>query len=467
MASMTKYIITVLLFTSSIAFGQGHKIEVNLESAASKQVFLAHYYISNIYIDDTLKLDANGSGVLTADTLLPQGLYKIYLDENNHFDFLLGADQQLIISNKTFKTETIKISGATETEEFIRYVHFLSGLKIQSAKIQERIKEADESEKSELRQNLSMLTKQIHAYWKETSDKYPDTFLSKFLMSDYVPTFDETKLSEEIQQNDSLLLLARFKFQQDHYWDYFDYTDERFLYTPFLKPKMEKWFTKILFQKYDSVQPYVFKFIEDVRPSKRIFQFATSFFLNSSIQSKIMGMDALFVDLAKAYYLNGEAYWATEESLQTIRENIQFMEPNLIGKTAPDLTLESFDGDFYNLHQVDKKRTVVVIYEPNCSHCKVFVPKFYNDVYLKYREKGLEVFAIYSMDNKEEWGEFLEKHKLWDWINVWDKDHLSGFKVLYDARTTPAIFVLDENKKIIAKKLSVQQLDDVLNYDLN
>jgi peroxiredoxin len=204
-----------------------------------------------------------------------------------------------------------------------------------------------------------------------------------------------------------------------------------------------------------------------VRTKKRIFQFAVSWFLNNSINSKVTGMDALFVDLAKTYYLNGEAYWATEESLKKIRENVMFMENNLIGKIAPDLTLESVDGEFFNLHQIKKKRTCVLIYEPGCSHCKEFVPEFYKKVYQKYKDKGLEVFAIYSMDNKEEWTEFLLKHDLWGWINVWDKDHDSQFKVLYDGRITPSVFVLNEDKKIIAKKLTTNQLDKLLQQDLN
>ena len=54
-----------------------------------------------------------------------------------------------------------------------------------------------------------------------------------------------------------------------------------------------------------------------------------------------------------------------------------FAENNLIGMTAPDLTLESVDGNFYNLHEIGAKYTILIIYEPNCSHCKVFVPELH------------------------------------------------------------------------------------------
>ncbi len=464
--AMIKYFLPVLIFISGFTFAQGYKIDLKIDSAQNKQVFLAHYYISNVYITDTVNLDANGAGTFKADTLLPQGLYKIYLDNSHHFDFLLGADQQFSIENETFSPATIKIKGSTESEEFNTYFKFLSKLKIEGAELQKKLKTAPDDQKEDIQNQLNQLTKQLNDYWKNIDKKYPGTFLAKFLMANYISELDESTLPANIQQNDSLLLLARFNYQREHYWDYFDYTDERFLYTPLLKPKMETWFNKVLYQQYDSVKPYVFNFIEDVRPSKRLFQFATSFFLNQSINSNIMGMDALFIDLAEKYYLSGQAFWVNDKSMKKIRENVLFIQSNLIGKTAPDLTLENFDGEFVNLHKIDSKLTLVLIYEPNCSHCKVYVPEFHDKVYEKFKDKGLTVFAIYSMDKKEEWLEFLDKHKLWDWINVWDKDNSSRFKVLYDVRKTPRIYLLDENKKIIAKEMSVEQLEYTIEQKL-
>lgn len=456
-----------ILLTTNFVFGQQFQLDVELKSAANKDVYLAHYYLGNIYPDDTVKLDSQGKGIFKKESLMPQGLYKIYLNDKNHFDFLLGADQQFSLSNPTFMSKHLKIERALESEEFLKYSYFLSDLKQESATIRNQFKTANTNEKKLLQQRLAALTSEMQNYWRKIESDYPDTFLSKFLLSNYVPKLDISELPLHIQQNDSLLLVARFEFQQQHFWDYFDYTDERFLYTPLLKPKLETWFTRVLYQNYDSIKPHVFNFIEKVEHNKRIFQFAVSWFLNSSINSKVMGLDALFVDLAQSYYLNGNAFWASDESLKKIKENVLFMEQNLIGKTAPDLTLESIDGEYINLHQINKKRTCVLIYEPDCSHCKEFVPQLYKEVYLKYKEKGLEVFAIYSMDKKDEWTEFIEEHKMWDWINVWDKDHISQFKVLYDGRTTPGIFVLDENKKILAKKITVKQLDKILQNDLN
>jgi peroxiredoxin len=464
---MIKSFFLLVLFLPLLVFGQNFRLEVELNSAAGKEVFLANYYLGNIYAKDTIRFDEQGRGVFAADSLLPQGLYKIYLDENNHFDFLLGNDQQFSIKNTTFSSSSVQATGSEETEAFFAYTGFLGNLQQKSAEIRKQMETASSEEKVQLQKELAGLTSQLHNYWDKLENDLPNSFLAKFVKSNYVQTLDVSSLPGEVQNNDSLLLLARFYHQQRHFWDNFDYTDERFLYTPFFKQKLETWFTKVLYQNYDSVKVPVFRFIEEVKPHPRIFQFATSYFLNSAINSNIMGMDALFVDIAKKYYLSGEAFWASDESLEKIRDNVLFLEHNLIGKTAPDLTLENFDGEYINLHQINAKYTLVLIYEPNCSHCNVFVPRLYADVYQIFKDKGLEVFAIYSMDNKAEWTEFLSEHNMFDWINVWDEHHVSRFKILYDGRKTPGIYVLDENKKIIAKKMAVEQVKQLLEHKLN
>lgn len=455
-----------IFFTIQLS-AQNYSIKVQLEQAPNKTVQLAYHYLGRIYAADTTTLDAQGVGIFEGDSLLTQGLYKILIDKDHHFDFLLGADQQFTLTNASFDAKDSKIDGAPESEAFVEYMNFLGDLQQKSAALNEAYRNAEELNVAEIIKAREELDTEMYDYWDRIDKKYPNSFLYKFITANYVPALDESTLPKNITENDSLLLLAKFNYQREHYWDYFDYTDERYLYTPFYKTKLETWFQKVLYPDYDSVKPYVYRFLENVYPNKRIFQFATSFFLNSSLNSNYMGMDALFVDIARDFYLNGEAFWASEETLEQVRENVLFLKDNLIGKIAPDLTLESFDGEFINLHQIDSKLTVVLIYEPNCSHCKVFVPEFHKDVYLPYKDKGLEVYAIYSMDDKEEWAEFLTKHNMFDWINVWDEDHSSRFKIKYDGRKTPGVYLLDENKKIIGKKMTVEQLKEIIAEELN
>jgi hypothetical protein len=76
---------------------------------------------------------------------------------------------------------------------------------------------------------------------------------------------------------------------------------------------------------------------------------------------------------------------------------------------------------------------------------------------------------------KEPWLKFIREHNLKDWVHVYqtqamkDADYAAGkpgFRQLYDVYQTPMLYLLDKDKRIIAKKLSYQQLDELLEVKI-
>lgn len=463
---MRKIFTVVLLFAAMFAQAEGLKIKVTIKSSPGKNLMLAFYYTDKIYVKDTIQLDKNGTGVFQFDSLLHQGLYKIYLDEKSHFDFLLGADQQFTLTNEAYDPREAKVEGSAETKGFFDYYRKLTGAQEKSKLLNDSIINLPVDKRENIRKELAKLNDDLLTYCKNESVKYKDSFLSKLLLMNATPQLDRNTLPEDIRKSDSLFAIASYYYQKAHYWDNFDYTDDRFLYSPIFKSKLEGWFKNVLVQEYDSLKAPVIEFIEKCQPSKNVYQYVLPWFLNSTVTSSVMGMDALFIDIAKRFYLTGEAPWTTKEAMEKIKENIMFTEHNLIGEYAPSIIMNDINGNSVNLYAIPAKVTVVIIYEPDCSHCKEFMPKFHDEVYSKYKNKGLEVFAIYGLNKKPDWEKFVNEHQMNDWINVWDPNHVTRFKILLDGRTTPAIYVLDKNKKIIAKKLGSEQLDRFIDYQL-
>ncbi len=448
------------------AEGKGTEITVRLGSAPGRQVLLAHYYGTNIYPDDTVLTDSQGMAVFTSDTLLHQGLYKIYLDGTNHFDFLLGEDQVLQIVNPSFHPDELEIKGARESVEFDRYLKWLRQQQRKLSQLDSALTSASEDEKKIIEGNKRVLTREVSDYWNRTSREYPGTLLASFLMANYFEELKEEDIPEDFLANDSLKWTYQYNYRKNHFFDHLDFSDERLLYTPLVKSRLDTYLEKVLLQMYDSVKPAVFAILEKTEPYPGVFRFVTSHLLNSSLASRVMGMDALFVDIARKYYLSGRAAWADSTSLARIRENVIFLENNLIGHKARDVRMETLDGRPFSLYQQKNRFTVLVFYEPNCGHCNTFVPRLYQEVYLPFRDKGLEVVACYTMDKREEWEKFVEEKEIKEWINVWDEHHLSRFKIIYDTRTTPAVYLLDSDKTIIAKKFTVEFLKEYLGYFL-
>ena len=82
-------------------------------------------------------------------------------------------------------------------------------------------------------------------------------------------------------------------------------------------------------------------------------------------------------------------------------------------------------------------------------------------LYDSLKTKGLEVYAVCTDPKIDDWKKYIIKNSL-NWINVMDLQNATAFHTIYDIYSTPVIFLLDENKKILAKRLSADQLGDFI-----
>jgi len=96
---------------------------------------------------------------------------------------------------------------------------------------------------------------------------------------------------------------------------------------------------------------------------------------------------------------------------------------------------------------------------------KLKTPKL-KDFYERYKDHGVEIFAVNTEADREKWLDYVEKNNLEDWINVHDPANKSGFRDKYDIYSIPLVFLLDENKKIIAKRINVEQLEDIITRQI-
>jgi hypothetical protein len=93
-----------------------------------------------------------------------------------------------------------------------------------------------------------------------------------------------------------------------------------------------------------------------------------------------------------------------------------------------------------------------------------------------WKTKDVKIYAVMTEYDTDAWKAFILKHKLGHWTNVHhtlqmvkeDTDaQRPSFKQLYDITQTPTLYLLDRNKRILAKKLTLEQMNDFLKVKLN
>jgi len=463
-------LVTAFVFGNFNSQAQNFRINIELENVSDSSAYLAHYLDGRIFADDTTQLK-NGVGLFTKDSLLDQGIYVVYLPSQKYFDVLIGEDQEFTI--KTDSGDFINklvIEGSDESEAFADFQKFMKAKTETSRQIQKDYKDklTDEKAKAEYQELFRKADREVKTYIKDLASKYPaPSFVSEFAnltLTPESPDYNDS-IPGDFPNRDKEIQLRNYIWNKDHYFSNINPADDRFLRTPLLKNKLEFFYEKILIQQRDSIVKESMKLIEQARPNKKCFQYYTQFALNYAIKSKVMGLDAAFVDLAKRYYLSGQATWADSTLMANIKERVIKLQYNLLDMKAQDLALETLDGEFVKLHELDANYTILYFFETDCGHCKKVTPRLKSEILDVYKDMGVKVMAVYTQQEKEAWQTYIDDNQLYDFINCYDPHYQSNFRIFYDVYSTPTIYLLDKDKKIVAKRLDIENLKGFLDHE--
>ncbi len=442
-----------------------YRISVVIPHLPDKEVYLGYHFANKNYVEDTLRLDHRGRGVFEGTDTLPGGVYLLVLPNMQYLEFLVDEHNRIftIETDTTDFFRTLHFKGSKDNTDFLEYQRKLSALNKQLQGLHERLRKnkghADSTRV--IRDEIDVINRQTEALNKAIIADHPGTFLAHLVAAMTPPDVPDIQVPEDVPNRDSLLWVKRYGYLRDHYFDGVDFSDERLLRSPVLYNRLNQYFNRILVQSPDSLIPQVDRIIARAAGNEKVYQYVVIWLLNNYQQARIMGLDAVYVHLAEKYYLAGKTPWADSTLLTKLQERVDHLKPTLLGRKAHDLKMETLDGQWVDLYEIDAPYTVLVFWDPNCGHCKVAIPKLHK-LYEKFKEQGLQVMTVYIYDNKEVWKKYLEEHDYLDWINAWDPYQLTRFRTYYDVYSTPIIYVLDRDKKIIAKRIDVDVLERFL-----
>ena len=249
------------------------------------------------------------------------------------------------------------------------------------------------------------------------------------------------------------------------------------LRTPVFHNKMTQYLDKLTVKNPDSIIESTDLLISKIK-NKDIFKYVVSHITSTYERSKIMGMDAVFVHMVENYYMQDKCDWVDEKQLKKIVERAEKIAPNLIGRVAPEFVdiigrpfMKDPNGKTFKLSDVKSEYTILVFYAPDCGHCKKEIPRI-KEVTDSLNLNGIDikVFAVTTEFDKEEWIKFIKEKNTENWINVGDiqKDEegnpmaSSDWRDKYDIYSTPVVYLLDSNKKILAKRISYEQIVEII-----
>lgn len=475
-------------FMLTVGMATGQTLKFKIKGYKDTTVNLVKYFGKGLYYADTAEMK---NGVVQFDgSKQKPGVMALYLPGQSMLEFIYNNEDVHLEAELPDMVKTAKILKSDENKIFFPYIQYLNKERGGAKKWAEERAELDKDsdEYKELTAKIKEATENVEAYQKGIIEKHQDKFISKLVKMSMDIKIPDAPVDENGDIIDSSF---QFKYYREHFFDNFDFSDDREVYTPIFNNKFSEFFDKkMMIQHWDTVLYYAYKLIDQMDPKSDMFQYAVSYVTSTYEKSNIMGMDKVFVKMGEKYYCaNNEdgtpvAHWMPEDKLEELCEKIQKQKNLIMGVTPPNLILlDSTNAEWHDFYSLPAEYTILYFWDPQCGHCKKITPKLGELYSKKWKDRNVEVFAVGKAigEDFDKWKKFINDNSL-EFINVAVTDSLYkvamedarplmkyttleslNYHQTYDIFASPTVFVLDKDKKIIGKKLTVSQLESMID----
>jgi len=467
---MRKFPALLLLLAFSTSYSQnGHEIKVTLKPLKNQYIYLGHYYGKTMPIIDSVKLDANSTGVFKGDKKLGGGIYLIgFPDRARNFEILIDKNQKFSVMADTGNLAAVSFIASPENSQFKEYQRFMATHGRQMDSLVKRRSGSSEADSIRLTKQMEALNLKIKNYRTNLMTGSPNSLIATLMKGMREP---EVPYESAEAKSDSMFA---YKYFKSHYWDGVYFYDERLARTPFFENRIDKYFDQLVYPSPDSVIKEMDYMMAFAGANPEMEKFMLLKFVNRYLNQKYMWEDQVFVHLYQKYFDGKNYSWLSDKGRKIITDRAYSLMANITGTPAADIELPDTAGKTARLFDVKSPYTVVAIWDPTCGHCKEVIPALDSAYQARWKGMGVRFFALAkeTEGKKSDWMDFIHSHHLGEWTHVYysradEQARVAGqipsYTQLYDVQSFPTLYLLDNEKRIVAKKVSLKQIDEILD----
>lgn len=455
MTIMNKYIILITLFLISFTNIIAQQISITVSGYEGK-VNLYSLEGENTILIDSLITDDGKFIIETENYNFHNGFYRVRVTERTWIDFIYyGNDIQLKTDIKNIGDNLVVVKS-DGNKLFHQFIRLNKDYKTKTELLQLLLSRypADDDFYAVTQNKLILLQNEYLEFVNITSQSEPNSFAARYIKSAQLPV-----LSLEIAPQNQISYL------QSHSLDNVNFSDAELIYSDlftnksieylmyYRNPQLPKELLEKEFMKAaDSL-------LTKAKVNDLVYQHITEYLISGFKQ---FGFDNIIDYIIQKYVVEDDI--CLDETLEnSIQRRIDQSKKLAVGTITPNIEMAGADGTVFNLAEINSDNTLLIFYASWCPHCQTLLPEI-NTFYINEADKELEVVAISLDDNKEDWLKFISDNNP-DLVNVsdglgWDGKASSDYSIY----ATPTMFLLDKEKKIIAKPMNIDELKISLSY---
>ncbi len=443
---MIKKLLALFLLFTAFSLKSQVNITIQLEQTNDSAYYLARYYGDKFQMVDTTFAEKGLINYRAAENY-PSGIYLLVdAKKARLMEFLLENDQQFAITNSSsIENSGIKCEGSVMTQLFFEQMQQSNAIYGQLQQLPQTAEE--QPKRDELLASLDVLKNEIIT-------QYPDSLFSKILLA-----MTEPQVPENLREDQK----GAYYYYKSNFWNNIDLSDERLLRTPLINSKLEQYFDQLLPQIPDTISQEIDKLIDKTQGNTVMRDYLIWHFTDQYQNPKIMGLDQVFIHLADNYFAKLEIANTSPSVREKILSRADQIRKLTLGSPAPDLWLVDTTDSFRSFKDIKTDYLILFFWDHDCGVCKKEL-QVLKELYAA-ENKDFEVFAIAANVDFPAWKNYIIENDL-TWVNVNGmKSMTEDFHDLYDIYGTPVIYVLNKERKIIAKRIKAEQIPLVIEHN--
>jgi thiol-disulfide isomerase/thioredoxin len=426
-------------------------IEGFVDGLPVREIQLGYYYGNEVIPLDTVNSDQKGNFLFLLPREIHPGLYRLSLGpgEASKIDFIFDHEDVELKTSRDYLTDSLQFLKSDVNRMYYAYLKKKKDIYYKLGLINPLIFRYPPEDELyiPLTTRFTHLQRELNAFIDSVIDEMPGSYLARLMRVDRKPVIDPLPL-EQAQQE-----VSRLRFFENK-----DFSDTLFLYSNLIPLKIAEYlsyFRKPGAEKAEQetiLLGAVDTLLKNTIGSEKMHRFTLNFLIEGFGQSNYDRMLNHLIDIYKNTYA-----CAIDDESGAMLDEVETLEKILIGKPAPAISSYGIDGDRVNLHGTDSEYTLLLFWASWCPYCDDLIGEL-SRIYTQEKREIFEIFAV-SLDTlRQDWIKYIRKGNS-PWIHACEfKGWQSRAAEDYRVRATPALFLLDRQKTIIARPITLGEL---------
>ncbi|MFC2100387.1 thioredoxin-like domain-containing protein [Bacteroidota bacterium] len=442
-------VVILLLLHPLMAYNQDYIIKGKINDLPDQKIYFSSFHGDKNIKIDTITTSKEGSFEYHIPSKLPTGMYRINMLFDQKFELILNGE------NIVFETSFNDPSGKmviSESEENAVYYNFL---------------QLDNN----LQLKLELLTpiidfypddddffKKSQRHYEEMQETYSKKVEHLIMEHNHTLASRIAMIARTPRLPASLKTEQRMDYLKAHFFDHTDFTDSALIKSNayinkaidyltlyanpnFTKEQLEKQYIKAI----DIILSYAVVCNE-------VYDFLLEYFVNGFEKYNF----ELVLDHISLNYSPSNKCENKERKSQ-LEKRLESYQKLVRGNKVPEIISKDQERNPIILSELKSNYTLVVFWATWCPHCKSLLPEIKKSCDILSADE-IKILAV-SLDTlQNDWLSFI-KSFTGNWVHCSDlKGWNSKAADDYSIYATPTMFLLDINKKILAKPVTYNEL---------